>query len=128
MQANIWKFYVFQFFLNFQLWWPIWVIYLTEERGLSLTQVTLIDVPFWLSIILLQIPAAAIADRWGRKPTLIAAAATVAAAVVFFGLASNFWLLMGSYLVWGTAFALLYGTESAFIFDTLKALGREEDY
>ena len=71
-QANIWKFYLYQFLLNFQLWWPIWVIYLTEERGLSLGQVTLIDVPFWGSIIALQIPAAAIADRWGRRPTLLA--------------------------------------------------------
>ena len=31
-RANIWKFYLYQFLLNFQLWWPIWVIYLTEEQ------------------------------------------------------------------------------------------------
>jgi MFS family permease len=128
MQANIWKYYAFHFFLNFQLWWPIWVIYLTEERGLTLGQVTLIDVPFWLSIILLQIPAAAIADRWGRKPTLLASATAFAAAVTFFGLATNFWLILGSYLVWGAAFALLSGTESAFIYDSLKAIGREHEY
>ena len=127
-QANIWKFYLFQFFLNFQLWWPIWVIYLTEERGLSLGQVTLIDVPFWLSIIILQVPAAAIADRWGRKPTLIAATCAFAAAVTFFGLATSFWLILLSYLIWGVGFSLLFGTESAFIYDTLKALGREEEY
>ncbi len=67
MQANIRKFYLFQFLLNFQLWWPIWVIYLTEERGLTLGQVTLIDVPFWLSIIALQIPAAAIVRSCSRS-------------------------------------------------------------
>ncbi|TMC00488.1 MAG: hypothetical protein E6J42_00625, partial [Chloroflexi bacterium] len=65
LQANIRKYYAFHFFLNFQLWYPIWILYLTETRGLTLSQVTLIDVPFWTSIILLQIPAAAIADRWG---------------------------------------------------------------
>lgn len=128
MQSNIRKYYIFHFFLNFQLWFPIWVLYLTEKRGLTLGQVTLIDVPFWLSIILLQIPAAAIADRWGRKPTLIAAATAFAAAITFFGLANSFWLIMGSYMVWGIAFALLSGTESAFIYDTLKALGREHEY
>ena len=128
MQANVWKYYVFHFFLNFQLWWPIWIIYLTEERGLTLGQVTLIDVPFWLSIIVLQIPAAAIADRWGRKPTLLASAAAFAAAVTFFGLATNFWLILCSYMVWGVAFALLSGTESAFIYDSLKAMGREAEY
>ena len=128
MHANVWKYYVFHFFLNFQLWWPIWIIYLTQERGLTLGQVTLIDVPFWINIILLQIPAAAIADRWGRKPTLLAAATAFAAAVTFFGLATNFWLILGSYMVWGVAFALLSGTESAFIYDSLKAMGRESEY
>lgn len=127
-EANIWKFYVFQFVLNFQLWWPIWVLYLTEKRGLTLGQVTLMDVPFWLSIMLLQIPAAAIADRWGRKPTLLASALCLSAAVTLFGLASSFPLLLLSYLVWGTSLSLLFGTESAFLYDTLKALGREEDY
>jgi MFS family permease len=127
-QSNIWKYYLFHAFLNLQLWFPIWIIYLTEERGLSLAQVTLIDIPFWLCIILLQIPGAAIADRWGRKPTLIAAAGAFSAAVIFFGLANTFWLLMASYLVWGVGFSLLYGTESAFIYDSLKAEGREEEY
>ena len=128
LRANIRKFYLFQFLLNFQLWWPIWVIYLTEERGFTLGQVTLIDVPFWLSIIALQIPAAAVADRWGRKPTLIAAALALSAAVTLFGLATSFGLILVSYLIWGIGFSLLFGTESAFLYDTLKALGREDEY
>ena len=128
LEANIWKYYLFQFLLNLQLWWPIWIIYLTEERGLTLGQVTLIDVPFWLSIILLQVPAAAIADRWGRKPALIAASCFFSVAVTMFGLAATFPLLLASYLIWGVGFSLLFGTESAFIYDTLKGLGREGEY
>ena len=127
-RSNIWKFYLFQFLLNFQLWWPIWVLYLTEKRGLTLAQVTLIDVPFWLSIVLLQIPAAALADRWGRKPALILSALAFSIAVTLFGLAASFPIILLSYLIWGCSFALLAGTESAFLYDTLKALGREEEY
>jgi MFS family permease len=128
LQANIWKYYAFHLFLNLQLWFPIWIIYLTEKRGLTLAQVTLIDVPFWLSIILLQIPGAALADRFGRKPVLVGSAAAFAVAITAFGLASTFWLLLGSYLVWGIGFSLLWGTESAFLFDSLKAVGREDEY
>jgi len=127
-QANVGKFYLFNFLLNFQLWWPIWVIYLTEERGFSLGQVTLLDVPFWSSIILLQIPAAAIADRWGRKPTLIGAAVAFSIAVTVFGLAENYVIILVSYLIWGIGFALMGGTESAFLYDSLKAVGKEEEY
>jgi predicted MFS family arabinose efflux permease len=128
MQPNIRRYYLYNFFLNFQLWWPIWIIYLKEERGLSQTQVTLIDVPFWLSIVLLQIPGAALADRWGRRPALIASGACFALAITLFGLASSFPLLLLSYLVWGVAFSLFNGTESAFIYDTLKGMGRENEY
>src|SRR5688500_4464647 len=128
MENNVWKYYLFHTFLNLQLWWPIWIIYLTEERGLTLAQVTLIDVPFWLCIILLQVPGAALADRFGRKPTLIGAALLFSVAIVFFGLATSFWLLLVSYLIWGVGFSLLWGTESAFIYDSLKAMGREEEY
>ncbi|MDP2950289.1 MAG: MFS transporter [Chloroflexota bacterium] len=127
-EANVWKFYVHTFLLNFQLWWPIWIIYLQEERGLSLGQITLMDVPFWLSIIILQIPAAAAADRWGRKPALMLGALLWAAAVTVFGLADTYALLLLSYLIWGVAIALLTGADSAFLYDSLKALGREGEY
>lgn len=128
VEANVRKYYLFHLFLNLQLWFPIWIIYLTEMRGLTLAQVTLIDIPFWLCIILLQIPGAALADRFGRKPVLVASALLFGLAVTFFALADTFWLLMTSYLIWGVSFATLWGTESAFIYDSLKAVGREEEY
>ncbi len=128
MQANVRRYYLYNFFLNFQLWWPIWIIYLKEERGLTQAQVTLIDVPFWLSIVLLQIPAAALADRWGRKPALIASGTAFGIAITLFGLAASFPLLLLSYLVWGVAFSLYNGTESAFIYDSLNAMGQSEEY
>jgi MFS family permease len=128
VRANVWKYYAFHLFLNLQLWWPIWIIYLTRKRGFTLAEVTLIDIPFWLCIILLQIPGAALADRFGRKPVLCGAALCFTIAVTFFGIAATFWQVLLVYLVWGIGFSLLWGTESAFIFDSLKAMGREEEY
>ena len=127
-QANIWKFYIHTFLLNFQLWWPIWIIYLQEERGLSLGQVTLLEVPFYLSIVVLQIPAAAIADRWGRRTNLVLGALLTATAVTVFGLAETYQLILFSYLIWGVGIAFLTGADAAFLYDSLKALGREADY
>ncbi len=128
LEGNVRKYYLFHLFLNLQLWWPIWIIYLTEMRGLTLAQVTLIDIPFWLCIIFLQVPGAALADRFGRKPVLIASATLFAIAIVFFGLATTFWLLLASYLIWGVGFSMLWGVESAFLYDSLKAMGREDEY
>lgn len=127
-ESNIWKYYLFQALVGLQLWYPIWVIYLVEERGLSLTQVTIVEVPFWVAAVLIQIPAAAAADRWGRKPMLFIGALSLATATVLFGVAAAYPLLLLSYVIWGASFAFLYGTESAFIFDSLKTAGREDEY
>ena len=127
-QANIWKFYLYTFLLNLQLWWPIWIIYLQEERGFSLGQVTLLEVPFYLSIVVLQIPAAAIADRWGRRTNLALGALLTATAVTVFGLAETYQLILFSYLIWGVGVAFLTGADAAFLYDSLKALGREGEY
>ena len=127
-RANIWKFYIQTFLLNFQLWYPIWIIYLQEERGLTLGQVTLVEVPHLLTIVVLQIPAAAIADRWGRRTTLALGALLSAMGVTLFGLADTYQLILLSYVIWGASYALMSGADSAFLYDSLKALGREEDY
>ncbi|MCY4391965.1 MAG: MFS transporter [Chloroflexi bacterium] len=128
LQANVWKFYLFRFFVDFQLWLPIWAVYLIEERGLSLTQLTALDAPFWILLIVLEVPTGAIADRWGRKVSLSYGALTNAIAVVVFGIATNFGVLLISYMVWAAAFTLYSGADSAFVYDSLRAVGRERDY
>ncbi len=127
-QANIARFYLFRFFVDFQLWLPIWAVYLTNERGLSLTQLTLLDAPFWFLLIAMEVPTGAIADRWGRKVSLSYGALANAIAVVIFGLAGNFSILLASYLVWAVAVTLYSGADSAFVYDSLRAIGRKDDY
>ncbi len=128
LQANVWKLYLYHFLLNLGLWWPIWVVYLQEEKGLSLGQVGLLEVPFWATIALFQVPAAALADRWGRKLALVLGALALTGAVTLFGLAVGFWMLVLSYVLWAFSFTFTWGPDSAFLYDTLRALGREEDY
>ena len=128
LQANVWKFYLFRFFVDFQLWLPIWAVYLIEERGLSLTQLTALDAPFWILLIVLEVPTGAIADRYGRKVSLSYGALTNAIAVIVFGIATNFGVLLVSYMVWAAAFTLYSGADSAFVYDSLRAVGRERDY
>ena len=128
LEANIWRFYLFRFFVDFQLWLPIWVVYLTDERGLSLWQIGALDAPFWVLLIVLEVPTGAIADRWGRKVSLSYGAFANAIAVIVFGLAGNFGILLISYMVWAAAFTLYSGADSAFVYDSLRAVGRENDY
>ncbi|MCC6383268.1 MAG: MFS transporter [Dehalococcoidia bacterium] len=128
MRANIWKFALFRFLVNFQLWLPIWVVYLTDYRGLSLTEVTVLDSAFWVLLVFMEVPTGVVADRWGRKLSLSCGAAANAVAVLVFGVADSYPLILASYLAWGVAWTLFSGADAAFFFDTLRALGREDEY
>ena len=94
LEANVWKSYLYRFLMNFQLWWPIWVIYLQKERGLSLTQITLLDTPFFLLIVLAEVPTGAIADRFGRRTSLMLGSSLFALAVFIFGIADNYLIIL----------------------------------
>jgi predicted MFS family arabinose efflux permease len=127
-QANVWKSYLLYFLSSFQLWWPIWVIYLTDERGFSLTQVSSLEGLFWVVIVLAEVPTGAIADRFGRKTSLCLGAACTVVAVLVFGLATNYWIVLASYVAWGVGLTFYSGADSALVFESLKAVERERDY
>lgn len=125
---NLHKFYLYRFIWYGQLYTPIWVAFLLEDKGFSLTQVTLLDGPFWLTIVFAGIPAGALADRWGRARAMTLALVIFAATLVGFVYAPTYPLVLLTFLSWGVAFALVGGAESALVYDTLKALGREREY
>jgi MFS family permease len=128
LESNIWKSYLYRFLMNFQLWWPIWVIYLLKERGLSLTQITLLDTPYFLLIVLAEVPTGAVADRFGRRYSLMLGSALFAVAVFIFGVAENYIILLVSYTAWGLGQTFQSGADAAILYDSLKRLGREDDF
>jgi MFS family permease len=127
-ESNIWKSYVFTFLHSFQLWWPIWVIYLTDERGYSLTQVSVLEALFWVVIVLAEVPTGVVADRFGRKVSLVASSAFTGVAILVFGVAGNYPIVLLSYIVWGVGLTFQSGADSALVYESLKAVGREQDY
>jgi nitrate/nitrite transporter NarK len=67
--GNIWRLFTAQALLSLILWVPIWVVFL-QGRGVSLTQIGVLEGIAWLITALLEVPTGAIADRWGRKASI----------------------------------------------------------
>jgi MFS family permease len=127
-EANVRKSYLYRFLMEFQLWLPIWVLYLRDYRGFTLTQINLLDTPFFLLIILAEVPTGAVADRFGRKVSLMLGSGFFAIAVFVFGIADNYLIILVSYVAWGLALTFQSGADSALLFDSLKQAGREDDF
>lgn len=106
----------------------VWVIYLTDYRDLSLAQVGLMETFFQVVKVAGQMPTGAFADRFGRRLTFIVGMVIEGAGILLFGLASNFPLLVLSYALWAFGLTFWQGNENAYIYDSLAAEEREDEY
>jgi len=122
-RGNIWRLFAVQALLRFILWVPIWVVFL-QRKGLSLTQVGLLEGVAWTITAFLEVPTGAIADRWGRKAS-IAVGASLYGLAMFLILAEALSpaFLLG-YALWNSSTAFVSGADSALLYDSLKADGR----
>jgi MFS family permease len=113
---------------EFVLFFPIWVIFLQETHGFSLTQVTLLDLAFWLMVAAGEIPTGAVADTWGRKPSLILGVICTAGAVALFALAPTYPLMLLANALWAFGTTFDSGAALALLYDSLRQVGRETEY
>jgi MFS family permease len=127
-QANVPKFFVFRFVRSLHFYLPIWVIFLQQERGFTLTQITLMDTAFWLAMALGEIPTGAIADTFGRKHSLIIGVLLSATAIILYVSAPTYPLLLFANILWGLAITFDSGAAMALLYSSLHELGREGEY
>ncbi len=118
----------FWFLREFQLWIPVWIVYLTLERGFTFTQVTSAEALYLLAVLALEVPTGAIADRYGRRISLGLGALSLASSVTIFAFTGSPLVLFASFAWWAVASTLMSGADMALLYDTLKAGGREHEY
>src|SRR5213592_2127992 len=68
-RGNIWRLFAVPALVMFILWVPIWVVFL-QRKGLSLTQIGILEAIAWILTAALEVPTGLIADRWGRKASI----------------------------------------------------------
>ena len=106
----------------------IWVVYLTEERGLTVGQVLAFDAILAVVVLTAELPTGIVADRYGRRLTLVLAGIVTAPAFLVFGLGTSLLMLLVAYAAFGPGEALASGADSAMLFDSLRAAGRDREF
>ena len=128
LARNIPVYYLFYAVSGFLIWMPIWVIYLQDFRGMSLTQVATIESIFWITVVVAEVPTGAVADRWGRRVSLAFASGIFCLGSVVFAFSSNYVILLTAYVIVALAMTLYSGAGPALLYDTLRQLGRTREY
>ncbi|MDA0365096.1 MAG: MFS transporter, partial [Chloroflexi bacterium] len=125
---NVRLLYAYSLCMQLQPHVAIWVVYLTGFRGLTLAQVGTLEAFFWTVSIVAEVPTGAFSDRFGRRVTFLVASVIEGLGILAFALASSFPLLLLSYALWSLGLAFGSGSASAFLYDSLAAVGRAAEY
>lgn len=128
--ANIPRFFLFAGLrgMQFGLITSTWVIFLQRQHGLNYTQVTLIDVVFWLAAALGEVPTGVVADTIGRKVSLAIGTIVMGVSMVVWSFAPTVALVTVAYAFLAIGNTFLSGADDAFFYESLKITGRSEAY
>ena len=106
---------------------PVLVLYFSS-RGLKLSEILMLQFVFSAFSMALEFPSGYISDKLGRKRTLIIAYASLVLAVYLFLNGSSFNTFAFAEFVFALGYALISGTLSSLLYESLKALSRESEY
>jgi MFS family permease len=128
--SNIPRYFVYTALkgFGFGLFVAIWVIYLQQQRGLSLSQAALIDVTFFVAAALAEVPTGIVADTLGRKTSLLIGTALMSASTIVWVIAPTLSLIMLAYICLGIGNTFLSGADDALFYESVQLAGRGANY
>ncbi|MFX0023333.1 MAG: MFS transporter [Candidatus Hermodarchaeota archaeon] len=126
-RANIWKSYLINFIEGFHLISGVLLPFFLTWGRLTFVEVMFLQSYFTMMILVFEIPCGAIADYISRKFSLMLGALTTAFAALIYGSYPSIIIFTIGETLWAFGAALTSGTNMAFIYDTLRKLGRENE-
>lgn len=127
MQANIRVLYVSHLLAGLTFWWGIEKLFLRSIDVSPSGMATLSALSVGL-VLVLDVPAGMLADRWSRRGTLLISAVCAAVGSVLMGLSHDFTGFLWGTIAYAGYLACSNGTYQAMVYDTLHELGRPQDY
>jgi MFS family permease len=125
---DIWPFYAFVAFGGFLPYLAI-LPYLYLTVGLSLAQITWLTAAGNMAIVLLEVPTGALADKLGRKVSLIIGMVLgVTGIVLTIALPKVFLTFLAWVVVHAAGIACISGADQALLYDRLATTGRREKF
>lgn len=126
-QTSISKYYLFHFFDSLIFFTPVIVLF-WQSKGLSMTQITLLQSIYSIGVILLDVPTGAFADRFGKKKSLMLGSLFWTLGLIWYGLSGSFWQFVIGELIIGTGSAFTSGADRAYIHGLLQTMNKERDF
>ncbi|MGR3501830.1 MFS transporter [Pseudaestuariivita sp.] len=115
----------YAFAKNLMFWQAVWFLYL--EGLVTAAGAIALYAALELSITLLEVPSGYLSDRVGRRRTLLLAAVAGALGALLLYLGTGYAILLAGMVLLGAGGAFASGTDSALLYESLRAEGRQDD-
>lgn len=125
MARNIRLYPWFQFCRSLIFWQGVWFLYF--QSALSPAEAILLYAVYDIATTALEVPSGALSDRVGRRPTLILSTIACTAGTGALALGGDFWIFAAGQVLLGAGMALVSGTDSALLYESLKRVDREDE-
>lgn len=111
----------------FNLVMPVVVLFY-QDNGLTMQQIFWLKSIYSVAMVAMEIPSGYMADVWGRKKSLILGAFLGAGGMALYSFSQGFWAFALAEVVLGIGYSFISGSDSALLYDTMKAASREQEY
>ncbi len=106
---------------------PIVVLF-WEDNGLDMFDIFLLQGLFAVAMAELEVPTGMVADRVGKRTSLLWGCGIALVALAIYAMGSSFAVFLLAEVLLAGAIALFSGADTSLLYDSLKALDREDEY
>lgn len=106
---------------------PIIVLF-WQANGLNTFDIYLLQAIFSIAVVALEVPTGMIADRLGKRISLILGSVICAVSWLFYAASSSFASFVAAEISIALGLAFMSGADSAILYDTLSKLGRQGEF
>lgn len=107
---------------------PYIFTFMTVVRGMSPLQYGQLQLIYYWTVTALEVPSGVVADRLGRKGTLLVGALLNGLGCFVFALSFDYATFVLGEILFALGTALISGADSALLYDSLAAEGRQSEY
>lgn len=127
ISKNIKIYRIYSIFSELLIIGPIIVLYLIA-KGLSFTEIMVLQSIAAVAVVVFEVPTGAVADKIGRKFSLIFGSLLWGVSLLIYILGKNFYIFAVAEVIFSLGATFKSGADTALIYDSLKAMKRESEF
>ena len=128
LHSNITRLYAFSFLQKTLFPMAIITLFWKDRIGLSLTQILLLQGIFSIAMVVMEYPSGYVSDRLGYRVALTMASLLGMVGWGIYTVAGSFGQVLAAEILLGISLSFISGSDSALLYETLKAEGQEQYY